>query len=80
VIPARELQGGRSPVMNESEHVKMQAARVLEHIRMLNEHYGAVISTSDPQLSESLTNAAAALSRFVAEAATEAAGEPAPSE
>ena len=40
---------------------------------MLNDHYGAVISESDPELSESLTTAAAALSRFIGAAATEAA-------
>jgi len=59
--------------MNESQHVKVQAARVLEHIRMLNDHYGEVICDSDPQLSEALAVAAVALSRFIGEEGTETA-------
>lgn len=59
--------------MDERQHVKMQATRVLEHIRMLNEQYGTVLSASDPQLSEALTAAAAALDRFVGEETAETA-------
>jgi hypothetical protein len=76
VFLGSDEQGGRSPVSNESQHVKMQAARVLEHIRMLTEQYGAVLSDSDPQLSEALTTAATALNRFVGgETADEAPDE-----
>lgn len=51
--------------MSEDRHVKMQAARVLEHIQTLEEHYGPVISASDARLTEALKAAEAALDRFL---------------
>jgi len=57
--------------MTDGRHVKVQAARVLEHIRTLDEHYGAVISASDPELAEALASATAALTRFLADPAAD---------
>ncbi len=52
---------------SESEQVKIQASRVLEHIQTLNTCYGTFIATDAPELADALGAAAVALGRFVSE-------------
>ena len=52
--------------MSSREHeLRLQAARVLEHIQTLDRQYGSLIIASDPHLAEALGDAAVALDRFV---------------
>ena len=56
---------GPDQVFIDDRHVKVQAARILEHIRNLDRHYGSMIADRDPPLATALSDAAAALDRFV---------------
>ncbi len=58
---------------NREHHIKAQAGRTLEHIRVLDQHYGPMIAEMDVNLADSLASTAAALDRFLAEPAKETA-------
>ena len=52
-------------VVEGSQHVALQAARVLDHLQLLSDHYGQDIVQSEPELARAIVQAIDALNEYV---------------
>ena len=54
---------------SDNAHVKLQVARILEHLRTIELHYGDLMAESDPEAWREITAATCSLERVVSDTA-----------